>query len=547
VLFIRILFLTGPASNGMKPEIQKIIQELYAIDPGLKKYEPALIKLIEELLLAKPDTKFDKSFARRLRTQLLGETKTQYNKPLTRIFMNFINKNNMPARGGSASGGKKFGYLISGAVLTLIIVVPVLISNGLFSNKAGSLEAPLSATDFQKITLLQEDEAFGSFASIAPIEGRGAAAPSAAPAAQGLALERTQAGGGGGTSFGLTADASKSTLIYPFYRYQYVYNGEPLTLEQDKMEVLRRTAGNLGNLTASRILGNLNFGLANLSSLGNSKVKTVYFGSDQEGGYNVSLNLENGMISIDKFVKWSQEAYQPLTMDQMPADDQIIALANQFLTRFSVDKTNYENPVVDNRWRTYYELAEDKTNYYLPDTITVIYPLKINNIVVYNQGGDKDGLYVNVNVRTKEVYSLYNLASQTYEGSLYPVQTDIQSLLGIVNGQGQDWQYPEDVQIQTLEIELGAPTLAFTKVWNYRNDLGEELLVPAYIFPVLNKPADQPYFQDNLVLPIVEDLLRNQYGFGGGPVMPLLEKAVETQVAPAPADLPQPEPGLKQD
>ena len=547
MLFIRILFLTGPASNGMKPEIQKIIQELYAIDPGLKKYEPALIKLIEELLLAKPDTKFDKSFARRLRTQLLGETKTQYNKPLTRIFMNFINKNNMPARGGSASGGKKFGYLISGAVLTLIIVVPVLISNGLFSNKAGSLEAPLSATDFQKITLLQEDEAFGSFASIAPIEGRGAAAPSAAPAAQGLALERTQAGGGGGTSFGLTADASKSTLIYPFYRYQYVYNGEPLTLEQDKMEVLRRTAGNLGNLTASRILGNLNFGLANLSSLGNSKVKTVYFGSDQEGGYNVSLNLENGMISIDKFVKWSQEAYQPLTMDQMPADDQIIALANQFLTRFSVDKTNYENPVVDNRWRTYYELAEDKTNYYLPDTITVIYPLKINNIVVYNQGGDKDGLYVNVNVRTKEVYSLYNLASQTYEGSLYPVQTDIQSLLGIVNGQGQDWQYPEDVQIQTLEIELGAPTLAFTKVWNYRNDLGEELLVPAYIFPVLNKPADQPYFQDNLVLPIVEDLLRNQYGFGGGPVMPLLEKAVETQVAPAPADLPQPEPGLKQD
>src|SRR3989344_848971 len=531
----------------MKPEIQKIIQELYAIDPGLKKYEPALIKLIEELLLAKPDTKFDKSFARRLRTQLLGETKTQYNKPLTRIFMNFINKNNMPARGGSASGGKKFGYLISGAVLTLIIVVPVLISNGLFSNKTGRLETPFLATDFQKIPLLQEDEAFGSFASIAPIEGRGAAAPSAAPAAQGLALERTQAGGGGGTSFGLTADASKSTLIYPFYRYQYVYNGEPLTLEQDKMEVLRRTAGNLGNLTASRILGNLNFGLANLSSLGNSKVKTVYFGSDQEGGYNVSLNLENGMISIDKFVKWSQEAYQPLTMDQMPADDQIIALANQFLTRFSVDKTNYENPVVDNRWRTYYELAEDKTNYYLPDTITVIYPLKINNIVVYNQGGDKDGLYVNVNVRTKEVYSLYNLASQTYEGSLYPVQTDIQSLLGIVNGQGQDWQYPEDVQIQTLEIELGAPTLAFTKVWNYRNDLGEELLVPAYIFPVLNKPADQPYFQDNLVLPIVEDLLRNQYGFGGGPVMPLLEKAVETQVAPAPADLPQPEPGLKQD
>ena len=59
----------------MANQIKQILAELYAIDESLKKHETELIKIINRILANRPDTKFDKSFAKKLKTQLLQKQK----------------------------------------------------------------------------------------------------------------------------------------------------------------------------------------------------------------------------------------------------------------------------------------------------------------------------------------------------------------------------------------------------------------------------------------------------------------------------------------
>jgi len=48
------------------------LEELYALDPELKLHERSLLQIIQHILETRPDTKFDETFARNLRTRLLS-------------------------------------------------------------------------------------------------------------------------------------------------------------------------------------------------------------------------------------------------------------------------------------------------------------------------------------------------------------------------------------------------------------------------------------------------------------------------------------------
>ncbi len=52
-------------------DIQNILQELYMIDDSLREHEALLIPLIQELVKAKPDTKFNSAFAKQLKDDLM--------------------------------------------------------------------------------------------------------------------------------------------------------------------------------------------------------------------------------------------------------------------------------------------------------------------------------------------------------------------------------------------------------------------------------------------------------------------------------------------
>lgn len=54
--------------------LEQILQELYEIDPSLKEHQDQVIAIVSEMLKAKPDTKFDASFAANLRQTLMHRT-----------------------------------------------------------------------------------------------------------------------------------------------------------------------------------------------------------------------------------------------------------------------------------------------------------------------------------------------------------------------------------------------------------------------------------------------------------------------------------------
>ena len=124
--------------------------------------------------------------------------------------------------------------------------------------------------------------------------------------------------------------------------------------------------------------------------------------------------------------------------------------------------------------------------------------------------------------------SVSNLAVQQYEGSLYGVETDIATLVARYNEQ---FSYiPEGAQITESIVELGTPGLGLTRVYTYQTNGGQELFVPAYIFPVLKKPENQPYYPNAIVMPLATDLIDRPQPLP----MPLIEAVPDSgTVAPA--------------
>ncbi len=74
----------------MDQNIQKILSELYALDPELKLHEKSLAQIIQNILETRPDTKFDEAFARNLRTRLLSMAR-QESKSIFKSNFSFMN------------------------------------------------------------------------------------------------------------------------------------------------------------------------------------------------------------------------------------------------------------------------------------------------------------------------------------------------------------------------------------------------------------------------------------------------------------------------
>src|SRR5258707_28170 len=60
----------------MNEKAKQILADLFMIDPELKKYEKEVEQAVVNMMSAKPDTKFDESFATRLKAELALRAKT---------------------------------------------------------------------------------------------------------------------------------------------------------------------------------------------------------------------------------------------------------------------------------------------------------------------------------------------------------------------------------------------------------------------------------------------------------------------------------------
>jgi hypothetical protein len=506
----------------MDQHTKKIVEDLYEQDPQLLVDQDRLIKIVSKLSKAKPETSLDPRFALALRKKLI-----QKDNVSSRSFLSIINSNTM----------KKFNYVIgTAAICAILVVATVYMQSGLPgtpNNVAFDGKLKITNTDAQ---------AFGKLDEVSEVNN---ASGGMGGGNRSLASNNAAEGVGAADTAKLIAPVPPGG-DYPVYKY--VYKGETLNLTETQHSVLKRLKGQEVISDTSGLLGSLNFGLANLNSFPNLRVQSVSFTNPDPNGYSIYVDVDNASLSING--AWPQAKmsssmgmciegpcgeYEPVKLSEIPADDEAIRIANQFIADHSISTEAYGEPYINNDWRRYYELATDKSTYYLPDVVSVVYPLMIDGQFVYDESGNRTGLNVAINVRNKQVTSVYELSVQNYQSSMYEGETDVSRIMKVAERGGVYGYDPAQSGGRIVEVELGEPRVEYVKMWNYRNNQSEELLIPSLIFPVMSQPTTQDYFRSSVVVPLVKDILNRN----DNPVriLPLEGTTSEPAVAPA-VDMP---------
>lgn len=453
----------------MNKPLQQILSELYAIDPKLREHEDKLIILITRLLETKPDTKLDKRFVKQLRSELLGDTRALHS----------FNFNPM----------KHLGFALGGIALATLLIIPV-IKGGIFNS---SSQVTGIAIDSQpKITLLSD----GAFGPLSSIEGLGASNPTTDQAIGSESLPKRGFGGGGGLP---TTSMIAPDGPYTITEFNHVYAGDEIDLGEESLEVLRRT---IAPSYVGGLAGQFGLGLADLGKLTDLQYQNINLTQNKSDGIQVNINLSSGELSLNRYGEFYavDEIYRPIQAHEIPDDDELIQTANKFIATYGISLDGYNNPIVPTEVRERIAYALSQPDIYLPEVVSVVYPLELAGTPVYDQGGNIQGVYVNINVRTKQVVSLYGLHTQQYEASHYPIVNDINTLIERYNG---SYQYPEDVIVETKEVQLGTPSLVYSTIFQFVDGKEQHLLVPAYLFPVTEKPEGFDQYQSHILIPLI--------------------------------------------
>jgi hypothetical protein len=511
----------------MSDQIKNILDDLYAIDPGLRNHEKTLVKLISELLAAKPDTKFDERVAGDLRRKVMAKADLLASERKSALItnMNFM---------------KKLNFIFGGVAAVAVIFASVAY---LQKNGTGNLITPIGNDNTEIFSNRQEvksvsSNAFGNLALVntggygrggtggGPSTGSGSASGGSASNPVAGAPEIDQQ-----TKAVQPYGSGDVSILPAFEQYNYKYTGDDIVLEDSELDVYRRVKGLPAGASASQVLRSLNFGLMDMKKFSNTSVESINIVEDRDWGYNFYINFREGTMSIaENGFKWptpdrqckDDACYQSLRLNlsDIPADGELLAMADSFMKEHNIPTNAYGQPFVQNMWKQEYEKMADKSQFYVPDVVSVVYPLKVNGQEVFDEGGSKTGLSVNINVRVKRVSGLYELSSQRYEASRYAAETNTDRILQVAQRGGfrGDVYYgmPEGARTTTHTVELGTPTRSIVKFWMPSNDgLSNELLVPALVFPVTKGPEGHMFYRKTVVVPLVKEVLDSDTQYSG--------------------------------
>ena len=506
--------------------IQVILDDLYKIDPSLKKMERDLIKIIFSLISLKPKAKMDEAFKAELREKILAKIESLQAKKEEKFSFTNIFSSRVPAYS-----------LITSLVLVLIV-------GGFYFSQ----NLPKGTVDFGgtfKITSLKNN-AFGTlnesgttFSIPESTQGIGAFESStlAAPVADAELARVTNskligAGGGG--------------MIMPapdWVNYTYSYAGDDIDFDQDTVLVLRRTKGGSTAKSLANLVKGIYFDLINLSSFPSSEIEGLTMSQNKQYGYSVYLSFTEGIVSVFKNWRmwpnpWAEcsartpgkacAGPEPLNKSDVPSDATLIEIANDFVKKHSIDMSAYGKPVINSDWQVFIQqiLSEERS---IPEEVQIVYPLKLDGKTAYEVSGNVMGINVSIDIRNKKVAGIYNLTTQEHEGSNYTAASLEKILKTAENGGINNYYYKAPDQ-KTVELELDTPSLGYLK--HYRHNptgYSEELLVPALIFPVKDAPEDQSFrLRRNVVVPLADEMLQNNDN--NVYPMPLLEVAEKPEI-----------------
>ncbi len=509
-------------------KIKKILNDLYKIDSEFKKHEKKITKIIKELLLLQPDIKPDSKFVEDLKSMLQTEEK--------KIDKKKKDKEKNISKNYFTSFSFLFDLSRSFVIVSVLLLLVVSISFvKIQKNSSRFVRENNSRLDFlnglqDSVIVKKGKYSFGNLYS----QSTGSESTMLSSKVDGRAY------GLGSGNVSMSAEAQEASFvtaddlsIMPMpVKYNYIYTGGDFEMFRNEEEVYKRVPLDIskqfgGNFSSSGLLIDTN-------KFNNAGVSSFSLIEDRDFGYNISFYLEDGSVSLYKnWKKWPRieelcggwENYEcieshRLSFDQILSNDETLSIADNFLNEYGVDLSSYAPGEVQNDWLRDYAAAEDKSTYYVPESISVVYPLKIDNKTVYEEHGNKSGIVVEVDMKEKKVSGLYSMFYQNYESSVYETEGDKEKIMELVYNGGSYpyYDYFVEGEYETVDIELGSPSLELVKIWNYDQTkmTSQELYVPAYVFPVISQSKHSYFYRKNVVIPAVKDFF-NRYNFPGQP------------------------------
>lgn len=441
----------------MNKKIEIIIQELYAQNEEFKKYDKELRNIIAKVLESKPDVIINQELRQQIIDQLLNKEK------LIDKIMDFT-----------------FKPVYAGLGMVVILIIATLFLTNIDSHNGDNL------------TMIG-DNAFGSLAlqeqninkSIEPRS------------------ELSVGMGGGGEMFA-TDVSSVEQAIYPYYtQYVYKYVGDEFDLTDQKLKVYQRKPGLGKDIYGSKILGDID--IVDLSLFKNAKIENIQLTQDNE--YMISLDFNRGHISMNRDYRSWVMPDNMLKIEDIPEDEEIIKISNDFLKKYKINLNNYGEPILNKYWLDYPEY-EVMSRPLFSQEIQIVYPLIIDGNVVKDQGGNEYGLNVSVDVFQNKVVGIYDLAPQKYDVSMYDAITDKQEVLDIVERGGIYGGYygPQD-NVNTIIGLVGDPEFTLMRHYRYDNNNEYEMYVPALLFPITGWETEKTGYVKNIIVPLVKDLI----------------------------------------
>ncbi|MDQ3014517.1 MAG: hypothetical protein M3Q73_01485 [bacterium] len=510
----------------MDKKISDIITDLKQIDPGLaseaSKMRPAISKFIE----AKPDTQFNPAFAARLRSELMTKagahlvaplsTQAAVSQPRVSSYWSIFLNNSYQAS-------------LAGALVAILVIAPAtfLATRKVYEGSDAetyvknitsglSLKQQISTKGmnaFGKLSYVQANNQTGGMGGGIATSRDASLAPQATTAAPDTMTM------GKGSSVG--------KMMVPggeFTQIKYAYIGEALNLTETEGQVFKRVKNAEAGKQLAEFIKKSNFGLVNLPSFSSLGLQNLQLLEDKEFGYSINVSFDEGTITIGPdYRKWKfSEIRNPLPASSLPADAELIKLADAFVKEHGIDTSIYGQPVVENKTYTGNDAAGKNAEFAM-DNVNVTYPLMLGGTEVYDESGNKYGLQVGIDIRLNKVSGVYNLTGQVYESSKYSLETEASKVIDAAVNGPQNQIMPlvaEDgvnQKITTETLTLQAPKRVLMRHIVYANEMTTELYVPALLFPIQQKKG-VPYYQKNVVVPLIKDALAQTSGAEPMPV-----------------------------
>lgn len=306
--------------------------------------------------------------------------------------------------------------------------------------------------------------------------------------------------------------------LYP-PEVKYIYSGDR-SLSVPQSVGIYRARENVTPVTAieSLVGAVLGVNIKNLMSSTSVMLQNMNF-QDPSDNINYSIDLMYGQVNFYTYREFTGNEKQPTEKD-IPSDDVLISMANNFLTSKGFSLTSLEKPEVDKEWYKYFLLEKSRAadekiafNPYIPREIQVIYPMKIEGVQVVSFGGTKEAsIRLSIDIIDKKVVSGNFTTIQNFDKTDYAAETAA-AIIATLEKTGGTNAYnfgPRPLELRapgdelkpsTIDVDYKTGELAYVRKDSWKNNRTYIYFIPVVMFKGQAKHSEQkePYDQVTFV------------------------------------------------